>query len=186
MRVNIIKKTALLLATYSGLVLGVTTAAHAFGPIITEADSDRALATLLTSEQSHATKKIADYLTIGSKDLNLQSDKISNQIIGNANLASTATTAEGIFPLGDSGIQFSSYVGAGIIQSTDGSYGSNFTDNGVISTAGMGMHFQSNKDSNIRFSLAWDHFDIDLNEMYDIPATTDSVNITSIGVTFDF
>ena len=58
---NIIKKTALLLATYSGLVLGVTTAAHAFGPIITEADSDRALATLLTSEQSHATKKIADY-----------------------------------------------------------------------------------------------------------------------------
>jgi hypothetical protein len=184
--VSTIKKITILLIISGSLVLGMNSGAHAFGPIITEADSDRALATYLTSEQSHANDNFVNYLNIGSKNLNLQSDKISNQIVGNANLATTATTAEGIFPLGESGVELSSYIGAGVIQGTDGSYGANFTDNGVISTAGMGMHFQPNKESNIRFSLAWDHYDIDLNEMYDIPATTDSVNITSIGVTFDF
>jgi hypothetical protein len=186
LQINTIKKNTVLLILCGCLALGLSSGAYAFGSIITALDSDKPLAAYLTIDQSHADNKFINYLNIGSKSLSLQSDKISNQIVGNANLATTATTAEGVFPLGKSGIELSSHVGAGIIQSTDGSYGANFTDNGVISTAGMGMHFQTTKASNIRFSLAWDHYDIDLNEMYDIPATTDSLNITSIGVTFDF
>ena len=186
LHINTINKTTVLLILSGNLVLGLNSGAYGFGPIITEVDSAEALVTYSIVEQSDTDNNLANYLNIGSKNVNLQSDKISNQIVGNANLASTATIAEGIFPLGGSGIELSSHIGAGVIQSTDGSYGANFTDNGVISTAGMGMHFQTTEDSNIRFSLAWNHYDIDLNEMYDIPATTDSLNITSIGVTFDF
>ena len=186
LHINTINKTTVLLILSGNLVLGLSSGAYGFGPIITEVDSAEALVTYSIVEQSDTDNNLANYLNIGSKNVNLQSDKISNQIVGNANLTSTATIAEGIFPLGGSGIELSSHIGAGVIQSTDGSYGANFTDNGVISTAGMGMHFQTTEDSNIRFSLAWNHYDIDLNEMYDIPATTDSLNITSIGVTFDF
>jgi hypothetical protein len=184
--VSTIKNLTILLIASGGLVLGINPSAQAFGPIIADADLNNVVDIVLTTEQSHASRNFVDYLNVGSKDLNLQSEKISSQVIGNANLATTATTAEGVFPLGDSGMELSSYVGAGVIQSTDVSYGSNFTDNGTISTAGVGMHFQPNSDSNVRFSLAWDHYNIDLNEMYNIPATNDSVNITSIGVTFDF
>jgi hypothetical protein len=181
-----IKKIAILLFLCGNLVLGLNSPVYAFQSVITESHSYSNISTFFINDQSHSDTNFIDYVNIGSKSLHLQSDKISNQVVGNANMATTATTAEGIFPLGQSGIAFSSHIGAGVIESIDGSYGANFTDNGIISTAGMGMHFQPAKDSDIRISLAWDHYDIDLNEMYNIPATSDSLSITSIGVTFSF
>jgi hypothetical protein len=184
--VRTIKKSTVSLIISGVLVLGITLNAQAFDPAITTVNTANNVDIVLITEQSHASRNFINYLNIGSKNLNLQSEKISSQIIGDVNLATTATRAEGVFPLGGSGMELSSYVGAGVIQITDASYGYNFTDNGTISTAGVGMHFQSNNDSNMRFSLDWEHYNINLNEMYNIPATNDSVNITSIGVTFDF
>jgi hypothetical protein len=184
--VRTIKKLTISLIISGVLALGITLNAQAFGPTITTVNTANDIDIALTTEQSHTSRNFVNYLNVGSKNLNLQSEKISSQIIGDVSLATTATTAEGVFPLGGSGMELSSYVGAGVIQITDASYGYNFTDNGTISTAGVGMHFQSNNDSNMRFSLAWEHYNINLNEIYNIPATNDSVNITSIGVTFDF
>jgi hypothetical protein len=164
LKVRTIKKLTISLIISGVLALGITLNAQAFGPTITTVNTANDIDIALTTEQSHTSRNFVNYLNVGSKNLNLQSEKISSQIIGDVSLATTATTAEGVFPLG----------------------GYNFTDNGTISTAGVGMHFQSNNDSNMRFSLAWEHYNINLNEIYNIPATNDSVNITSIGVTFDF